>query len=287
MAAMTATHAQTDNFPYPTIPSMLATPSERGAYLLEHYWDNYDFTDTTLVKKQEISEQGFANFIDLLPRLDSLAVVVGIETFSNKAFGKETPTKVADRFDNMVEHYLSNPNSPMRNEDLYILFLEAQVKTLTANGSDTTRPKAKLTTAKKNRPGSKAADIALTTRQGNRSTLYAIDAPMLLLIFYDPACEHCQEILAKLRTNTQLNQLIAAGKLKVVADYTEGDRTLWKETNNELPQEWIVGIDESKIVDNNIYDIPAMPVIYLLDNNKTVILKDPSIDILFYCLENI
>lgn len=43
-------------------------------------------------------------------------------------------------------------------------------------------------------------------------------------------------------------------------------------------QEGTVAIDESNIVANHLYDIPAMPVFYLLDEQKNVILKGPTLD---------
>lgn len=280
-----ATKAQT-TFPYPDIPTTLTTPNERGAYLLEHYWDNYDFADTTLIDRQEISEQGFANFIDLLPRFDSIAAAKGIAIFGEKAFGDGAQRKVADGFETMVEHYLADPNSPMRNEELYISFLEAQVAAMDKNGSNATRPKARLATAMKNRPDTKATDFDFSTRQGQRSSLWATEAKQLLLVFYDPACDHCSEILKLLREDKAFCNRVASGELKVLAIYTEGNRQLWLNTCETMPQEWTVAIDESDIVAKNIYDLPAMPVFYLLDNDKKVVMKDPSLSDLLNALLN-
>lgn len=275
--SVVATFAQTEGFPYPEIPGVLATPSERGAYLLEHYWDNYDFSDTTLIDRQEIAEQGFANFIDLLPRFDSIAANKGIMTFGEKAFGGKAHRKVAEGFETMTEHYLADPNSPMRNEELYISFLEAQIAAMENVGDNASRPKARLAAATKNRPGTIAADFAFTTREGQRSSLHKTEADNLLLIFYDPACEHCSEILTTLRNNNNFREKVASGKLRVLAVYTEGNRQLWRDTCGNMSEEWTVAIDESRIVDNNIYDIPAMPIFYLLDKDKKVVMKDPAL----------
>ena len=79
-----------------------------------------------------------------------------------------------------------------------------------------------------------------------------------------------------LQESPALTRLIAAGELAVLAAYTEGDRRLWDETKAALPQEWTVGIDNSRIVERELYSLPAMPVIYLLDKDKRVLLKDSS-----------
>ena len=53
-------------FPFPTIPATLTEPEARKSYLLTHYWDQFDFADSTLVNNRDVTEQGFVNFIALL-----------------------------------------------------------------------------------------------------------------------------------------------------------------------------------------------------------------------------
>ena len=54
------------SFPFPAIPEVLTSSEDRKAYLLTHYWEQLDFTDTTLVDNRDVTEQGFVNFIALL-----------------------------------------------------------------------------------------------------------------------------------------------------------------------------------------------------------------------------
>ncbi len=50
---------------------------------------------------------------------------------------------------------------------------------------------------------------------------------------------------------------------------------IWKKHLPEMPKNWIHGRDENEYpYKNNIYDLHAIPTIYLLDRNKRVILKD-------------
>ena len=53
-------------FPYPEVPESMTVPEDRMAYLLEHFWERYDFRDTALLGRREITEQGFADFVGLL-----------------------------------------------------------------------------------------------------------------------------------------------------------------------------------------------------------------------------
>lgn len=273
---MTCTAAQAQTFPYPDIPQELKNPKERGTYLLAHYWDGFDFNDTTLIHKPELAEQGFANFIDLLPRFGSTVAEQGVGAFAQRAFRTTVPKNVRNHFATLIERYLQNPNSPLRSDELYIMFLKRMVASPIFTQTERGRFAYQLKNAQKNLPGTVAADFKYATRSGKASTLHKTKGKLLLLIFYDPACTHCTDILNGLRTDTLLCRLIKERRLSVLAIYTEGDRPLWNATKTDLPVEWAVGIDESDIVENGIYDIPAMPTLYLLDKNKRVILKDPT-----------
>ena len=71
------TQAQNE-FPYPALPDALRSVEQRATYLIEHYLDNYQFADTTLLKYEEITEQGFVNFIDILARFNDEIAQKGI-----------------------------------------------------------------------------------------------------------------------------------------------------------------------------------------------------------------
>ena len=53
------------SFQFPEIPVMLDTPESRKAYLCEHYWDNFNFSDTAYIHLPDITEQAIVNFMDL------------------------------------------------------------------------------------------------------------------------------------------------------------------------------------------------------------------------------
>lgn len=168
--------------------------------------------------------------------------------------------------------------SPRHKEEVYIEYLQHLLRMPDLSEEDRTRAEYYLKMARKNRIGTVATDFSFTTREGRRMKLSQFEAENLVLVFYDPACPHCGGILERLYQNPRLQQAIAVGKARVLAVYTEGNRKLWKETKGEMPMEWTIAIDESKIVERNLYDISAMPMVYLLDKDKRVIIKDAKIE---------
>lgn len=257
----------------PDVPPSLTVPEERAAYLIAHFWDGMDFGDTLRCRDRAFMERNFVNYLSLFPHARPEGLPRHIARLLERAAADSI---CLDLLNDLAEHYLDEPNSPMRNEEYYILFLEGTLRLPGLPEEKRIRPAYRLETARKNRPGTTATDFAYTDREGNRRTLHATRGKRLLLLFYDPACSHCAQILDGLRESAVIGRLIENKELSVLAVYTEGDRRLWDETKASLPREWSVAIDESRIVERELYTLPAMPVIYLLDGQKTVLLKDPT-----------
>ncbi len=259
--------------PLPDVPKELMTPAERAAFVLTHFWDDMDFCDTLRSHDSQFMELNFVNFISVFPHASDNAVETAVHLLLERASQDSLALTIVTNF---AEKYFSEADSPMRDEEYYIIFLEELLRLPTLSATERLRPNMQLLTAKKNRRGTRATDFTYTTREGKRTTLHQTESDMTLLIFYDPACSHCTDILKSLRASTLIQQRIDEGSLSVLAVYTEGNRELWDETKTDMPQDWTVAIDESHIVDGALYNVPAMPVIYLLSHDKTVLLKDTT-----------
>jgi len=62
----------------------------------------------------------------------------------------------------------------------------------------------------------------------------------------------------------------------VLAVYPDADLSAWLKA--PFPPGWISGYDAGKVITGNqLYDLKAMPTLYLLDKEKRVILKDAPI----------
>lgn len=261
--------------PLPAIPSTLKSSSGRSAYVVEHFWDAMDFGDTLRSHNRDFLELNFSNFVYLLPYAPPASAEKAVALLMSKA---ETDKGAFLLLAELAEKYLSEPNSPMRNEDLFICFLNCQTAATVLDDTEKMRARSLLRMALKNRPGMRAADFEYTGRDGRRHTLYGTkSADRMLLVFYDPECEHCAEITAALAANGVLDEMQAEGRLTVLAIDTESNREVWERTKGKMPQHWIVGHDAKGAINGrSLYSLPAMPVLYLLDADKTVILKDAT-----------
>lgn len=269
--ACTLVQAQAQrSFPYPAIPDTLRSVEQRAGYLSEHYWDNYNFADTLLLKSKEVTEQGFVNFIDILNRfnLDNASKGVahkdiaqkgitrkdiiqqgiaqkditqqGIACFIRKAFSNAA---AKERFENLIEHYFEDQLSPVRNDRVYLIFLEEMKNSPCFDETEKERIAFKIKTTNKNLPGDIAINFKFKDENGKEHQLSDYKDQKVILYFYDPDCENCHEVSAWLKQQTIPADIKV---LKMIAD-------------NHI---------------SYIYSLKNMPTIFLLDKENKVILKD-------------
>ncbi|WP_343320926.1 DUF5106 domain-containing protein [Sphingobacterium multivorum] len=248
-------------------------PGSTADSTLFHFWDKFDMLDTAQVKNPEKGEQQLADFIQLLLQSpDSATRDKAIDLMLDKA---KTNRTSFDYFIKQYEHYLYDGNSPMRNDIVYESVLRYLIKTdlLSDLEKEAYRPTYKLVL--RNKVGQTAEDFSYELANGKKQKLSDTKAKYTFLIFYDPECSHCKETIHQLRDTPQLVQLFSQLQVQVLAIDPWGDRTKWKNYQSQLSDQWINGFDsESKILSFNLYDLKASPTIYLLDENKKVLLKD-------------
>lgn len=268
-----------EQFPYPEIPMTLRTPEVRKDYLLRNYWSAFDFYDTTLLNNKEVAEQGFVNFIALLADNGTSEELerASMADFCKRMTASAEAKKV---FIPMSKNYLFHADSPMYNEALYACFLHEMLHFTKPGDAERMRIEFLLKLIERNRPGEAATDFTFYTPDGKGHSLknYTHKGNRLLLLFYDPECTQCHKTLEKMKADTWLAAAIKAGTLDVLAIYTEGDEKIWRDALPQMPHEWMTGNDRSQIKDKSLYDLKAMPAIYLLDKQKRVMLKDATYD---------
>lgn len=287
-AGQTTTAADTatvEELPLPHVPEMLRTPADRAAYITRHFWDEMDFGDTLRSHNSAFVEQNFSNFISLFPHADKAARETAVATLLHKA---EADTAAYVLLADIAEKYLYDPNSPMLSEDFYLLFLEKLAVSPLLGEFTAERYRLQRQAVRKNRPGTQAADFAYLTRDGRRTTLRKTPvSEQLLLLFYDPDCEHCRDVMTQLQNAPLLTEAVRSGRLIVVAVYADDDLDLWRRTAPALPASWIVGADTAgNIHERELYVLRAMPSLYLLDSRQRVVLKDAPLPQLFHYLQN-
>lgn len=233
--------------------------------------ESLDYTDTAFLHSEDAMKKSMTDIIRLMMRSDSASISLGLDKFFRGLEGDPLALRHATHYAYL---YLGNPNSSVRDETLYLYFLSALLHTDHLPEDIYSRAKEQERRFSLNRPGTPANDFRYLDRDGKEGSLYAIKSPQTLLVFYDPECPHCPAILNKIATDRKVNAAIKEGTLKVLAVYTEGKTDIWEKTKSGMPEQWTVAYDRTGVLDSDLYDLPAMPIVYLLDADKRVLVKD-------------
>lgn len=278
----TAAEADERLFALPAIPAIITETADREAYLRDHYWDNLNFADSLFFMHADTSAmlQAFAEYtsICLTPDDgDAVAALMQQASVSKTAF---------EYFGMLAAEILHDPNSPLYSDELYIPVLEAQVASPLLDKYEKIAPDFNLRMAKQNRIGHTANDFRYTMADGRQSTLYAVKARYTLLYFYNPDCSMCREITEMLDASPMLNRMQADGVLRVLAVYPDEDLAAWSAHRAKMPALWINAHDNNLTLrDGMVYDLKAIPSLYLLDSEKKVLIKDTTdVDYIEYTL---
>ena len=280
-------------FPEMTLPGMLTDTQDRADWMAEHYWDKMTDperaypSDSLLVSgvRKEDVEQRFSNWVSVLEMVATRTAEKTIRNLCDKVVAceeKNVESSLLETITDLMEKYLYDANSPFRNEDYYGAYAArlAEWDGLSEELRGKYENHAERTSL--NKVGTVAADFRFSDKSGKIRTLHGIKSPMTLLFFSNPGCTACMNIIFTLRDDPHISQMIEDGRLAVVNVYIDEDIAEWRSYVPVYPEVWYNGFDPDLAVrTENLYDVRAIPSLYLLDADKRVIMKDAPEDKLF------
>ena len=286
-------------FPDTVPPGMMTDSRDIAEYMAVNYWNGLTDpsraypSDSLLVSgvlKSDV-EQKFADwtmFLDMVPLSVADKAVGKLYDRAVACERQDTSSNVFETFNALAGKYLYDPNSPLRNEDHYNSFARrlSSCDLVEPSLRGKYRYEAEMTSL--NRMGTVAADFRFSDKNGRTHTLHGIEAPMTLLFFSNPGCEACMNIIQVLKGDQRISSMISSGVLAVLNIYIDEDLQAWREYMPIYPEEWYNGFDPDLVIrTDNLYSVRAIPSLYLLDNDKRVIMKDAPENKLFNYLNNI
>ena len=297
VAACGSGQSQKREFPFVVTPSVYVQEQDIIEYQVNHFWDNFlkseqcfpcdsvtvnGVSDVSLSKAALIYSQYLLSCDLALARKSLLELLEEVESFQlaypeSNMFSKVTELMSGIEYD---------PNSPYRDEDIYGPFAEALAASQFCPADRVASYRNESRLCALNSRGTKASDFEYIDMGGRPRSLYGTKAEWMVLNFINPGCHACEEVVSAFES-PEFKTLISNGSLCILGMYIDEEIDKWFEQRQSLPENWICGYDPCSIIRNDIvYNVRAIPSVYLLDKDKNVILKDAPLDRVLRYIQN-
>lgn len=261
--------------PFPTvkIPAAYSDEAERFEYAVEHFWDAYA-KNFEGVHKDDV-ESAVGQFVTLLDMVTLADAQKGVKNAFDRIEASAMDSTAFWTVVELVEKYLYDPNSPARNEDYYLPW----VKGLSTSPRTADNMRASYGhTAEMcalNQRGFQAPDFVFCDLWGRYTYLYDLNAAYTVLFFSNPGCNACRAIIDEIQSRPYINDFISKKVIAVVNVYIDDDLEAWRSYADTYPTNWLSGYDPEGIIRTDcLYNVRAIPSLYLLDADKRVLMKD-------------
>ena len=250
-----------------------------------HYWDGVNFWDGRLAYTTFFEDKIDKYFSQLVvPHPDSVIKEI------DYMLGYASASEEMNRFllVKFVNRYLNQKY--MWEDKVFVhlfekYFSQKSYSWLNEKGKKTITDRAYSLMA--NIMGTPATEIELPDTSGKTSRLYALQSDFTVVVFWDPTCGHCKEVLPKLDSFYAAKWKSAGMRMYAVAKETDGSKQDWlKFIRDHNLGNWdhvyYSKQDDKARTDagipgySQLYDIQSFPTLYLLDKEKRIIAKKLS-----------
>ena len=252
-------------------------------YFRSHYWDGISFTDERLTRTPVFEPRLDKYFRDLVPpAADSIEreadmmllqarvskplfqflMVYFVQKYVNPEYMGQDAV-----FVHLFEKYINTGQTEFFTEK-YRTFLNNRAYSLMANLI-----------------GQPAANLTMVDTAGKPRPLYDLQAPFVVICFWDATCGHCKEIVPKVDSIFQAKWRQEGVKLYGVM--VDGGQEAWLQfIKDHNLKDWI-HVYETKAQQDSVeaagkpsykqlYDVYQTPILYLLDKDKRIVAKKLS-----------
>ncbi|GGB12009.1 TlpA family protein disulfide reductase [Puia dinghuensis] len=249
-------------------------------FFKDHYWDGVSFSDERLSRTPVFEPRLDKYFHDLVPpdpdSIERETDMMLLESRVSKPMFQYLLVYFVQKYVNpeymgqdavfvhLFEKYINTGQAEFFTEK-YRKFLDNRAYSLMANLI-----------------GAPAANLEMVDTAGAPRNLYDVQAPYIVICFWDPTCSHCKEIVPNVDSIFQAKWKQEGVKLYGVM--VDGGREAWLQfIKDHNLTDWIHVYETKEHLDatekagqpnyRQLYDVYQTPILYLLDKDKRIIAK--------------
>ncbi|MEO6882618.1 MAG: redoxin domain-containing protein [Bacteroidia bacterium] len=238
-------------------------------YYKSHYFDNVDFSDARLIRTpimaSKLKEYLTKLTLQTPDSLNAAADYLSEKARANKEMFKYIVNEITSTYET---------SNIMGMDAVFVHMVKKYYATKQAFWIDSTQLYRITERAKTLDPiliGKQAPSLILPDTSGHIIPLDSVKAAFTIVYFWDYDCSYCKKVTPKL---LEWYEKAKFKNIKVYAVQTNDGIATWRKYIDENKLDWINVSDryhQSGL--HQVYDVYSTPVIYLLDENKTIVAK--------------
>lgn len=255
-------------FEYPVAPEEIASLEGKSEWLMEHFWDSFDF------KRKEAVDQNALN--------DAFNVYSHpMRWASRDAVLKSTDRLLASvaknpvlllQFTKAAEENLYGPRASAYIDEVYLRYLDAVAGAKKIPEARKARYARQRKILKNSMVGTIPPSFTFDTPTGVQEKF----RPGLLTVieFGDPDCTDCRHAKLRMDTDLKFSSAVEKGLVNVLFIIPDPEDD-WQESLADYPKHWHTGASDEV---SDIYDLRSTPYFYVIGTDGKIIDKTESVE---------
>lgn len=252
-------------FEYVEAPDDLPDLQSRTNYLMDNFWNPFDFNRQTAVDQYALNH-AFNVYAQAMPFASEKKVFESVKNLINKL--KANPV-LTYQFTKAAEENLFGPRASFWSDELYTGFLENLVQNKNIDESRKTKYRKQLDMLRRSALGASFPKHKVTNMHGTETEI-TVSKPFTLVEITTPVCEDFRYTNLKLDISSVVNDKINDGTLDI-----DLIMVCNKLPEANYPEKWNVFASENI---NETLDVRMFPCFYLLDKNGKIVGKNLAVD---------
>lgn len=260
-------------FDYPTVPEEITEWQARNNWLVEHFWDNFDFKQKAVGHAQLV--HAFRTFTVPIRFADAKVSLKSIDKLISKL--KKQPGLLL-QFTKVAEQECYDPKtSAVIIDQVYLPFLAAIHADKKLPAVRKARYEHQYQALNGCLVGDEMKSFDFVDRNGSPTKFNPVASKYTIIEFGDPDCSECIINKVRLETDELLQKMCSDGTAQVyfIIPDADPDDDSWRNRVADYPHYWTVGAAPS--ADEQI-DLRYTPCIYVIGPDRKIISKNSTPD---------
>lgn len=252
-------------FEYIEAPDNLPDLQSRTDYLMDHFWDPFDFKNSKVVDQNALNH-AFGVYVQTMPYASEKHVKESVKKLISKI--KNNPG-LSYQFTRAAEENLYGPRAEIWGDEIYISFLQNLMDNKKIDESKKKKYAGHLALLQRSAVGAAFPKINLYNNH-NTATSIQQGKGITLVEFTTPFNEDFRYANLKLDISSVVNDMIDDGTLNVDVIFLNSEMP-----DGELPDKWNTFYSDNAA---DVVDLRFYPSFYILDSNNVIIAKNQPVD---------